>query len=125
MEINYISPDFPIYLIHVQTYVTLYSFGTGSDVLLGQDFLKRFIPVTFGKDTVTSTTNEGLVMIPTKNEYQLKVKPGEEDNLQETMHNLTKIQKIVKHADIHGQKPLQAISDKLHGDCTASRPGAF
>lgn len=64
-------------------------------------------------------------MIPAKNEYQLKVKPSEEDNLQDTMHNLTKIQKIVKHAEIHGQKALQAISDKLHKDCTASRPNAF
>jgi len=81
MEINYISLDFPVYLNHVQTYVTLYSFDTGSDVLLGQDFLKRFLPVTFGKDTVTFTTNEGPVVIPTKNEYQLKVKPSEEDNL--------------------------------------------
>jgi len=41
------------------------------------------------------------------------------------MHNLTKIQKIVKHLETHGQKALQAISDKLHGDCKTSRPDAF
>jgi len=64
MQINYISPDFPVYLNHVQTYVTLYSFDTRSNILLGQDFLKRFLPVTFGKDFVTFTTNEGPVIIP-------------------------------------------------------------
>jgi len=106
MAINHISPDFPVYLNHVQTYVTLYSFDIGSDVLLGQDFLKRFLPVTFGKDSVTFTTVEGPIMIPAKNDYQLKVKPSEEDNLQDTMQDLTKIQKIVKHAEIHGQKTL-------------------
>ena len=64
-------------------------------------------------------------MIPAKNEYQLKVDPSEEDNLQDTMQNLTKIQKIFKHAEIHGHKTLHAISDKLHQNCTTSRPDAF
>ena len=125
MEINHISPYFPIFLNNVQTYVTLYSFDTGSDVLLGQDFLKIFLPVTFGKDSVTFTTLEGPVQVQAKNDFQIKVKPTNEDKIQDSLQDLSKIQKIIKNVELHGQSTLQAISDKLRRDCTSNRPDAF
>jgi len=125
MEINHIAPSFPIYLNNVQVKVTLYSFDTGSDFLLGQDFLNDLLPVTFGRGTVTFTTPEGPVSLPSSSDYQIRVQPTDQDSVHLSLQDLTKINKIVKNAELHGPKTLEKISDKLRKDGTASRPDAF
>ena len=125
MEISHIAPEFPIFLNDVQVFVTLYSFDTGADVLLGQDFLKKYFPVTFGQDYVIFSTTAGPITIPASSDYKLNVQPEDQDPLQYSLQDLTKINKIVKNAELNGPKTLQQISDKLRADCTSSRPDAF
>lgn len=125
MEINHIALDFPIYLNNVQVKFTLYSFDTGSDFLLGQDFLNDLLPVTFGRGTITFTTLEGRVSLPSSSDYQIRVQPTDQDLVHHSLQDLTKINRIVKNAKLHGHKTLEKISDKLRKDCTASRLDAF
>lgn len=50
MKISYVAPDFPIYISSTIVYVTLYNYDNGSNIILGQDFLKRHIPMIGYKD---------------------------------------------------------------------------
>ena len=45
MNIRAMAPDFPIILNGIPISVNLYSFDTGSDILLGQDFVRRHLPL--------------------------------------------------------------------------------
>ena len=109
----------------VQVKVTLYIFDTGSDFLLGQDFLNDLLLVTFGKGTVTFNTSGGPVSFPSSSDYQIRVQPTDQDLVYYNLQDLTKINRIVKNAELHGPKTLEKISNKLRKDCTASRPDAF
>lgn len=64
MEIGHIAPEFPILLNDVQVFVTLYSFDTCVDILLGQDFLKKYLRVTFRQDYVIFSTTVGHITVP-------------------------------------------------------------
>ena len=50
MKMSYVALDFPIYISSTIVYVTLYNYDTRSDILLGQDFVKRHIPMIGYKD---------------------------------------------------------------------------
>ena len=48
LKIKFIAPDFPIYIQEEKVPVTLYCFDTGADILLGQDFVNKCLPLTVG-----------------------------------------------------------------------------
>lgn len=50
MKISYVAPDFPTYISSTIVYVTLYNYDTGSNILLGQYFLKSHMPMISYKD---------------------------------------------------------------------------
>lgn len=53
MKISYVAHDFPIYISSTIVYVTLYNYDTGSNILLGQYFVKRHMPMIVDKDQIT------------------------------------------------------------------------
>lgn len=53
------------------------------------------------------------------------VKADEVRNFDEAVTDLSKIQKIVKHAEIYGPAILADIVNKLKIDCTAEHPHTF
>jgi hypothetical protein len=55
MSIKGFAPYFPLYLNGVKTTVNLYNFDTGSDILLGHDFVNKYLPMTVGTNEVTFT----------------------------------------------------------------------
>jgi hypothetical protein len=125
MAILHVAPDFPIMLNDVPTYVTLYSRDTGADIFLGQDFVKRHMPLIVNIDSLILTIQQNQVKLPLKSSYIMRVTPETPDILEDSLQDLTKIQKIVRHADIHGQEFLKDIIQKLRDDCTADFPDAF
>jgi hypothetical protein len=60
-----------------------------------------------------------------KTNYVIHISPDTPDTIEETLQDLTKIQKIVRHADIHGQEILKDIVQKLKDECTSDFPDAF
>ena len=76
------------------------------------------MPVTFGQDYVIFSTTAGPIRVPASSDYKINVQPEDQDPLQYSLQDLTKIDKIVKNAELHGPKTLQQISDKLRADCT-------
>ena len=125
MAILHVAPDFPIMLNDVPMYVTLYSRDTGADIFLGQDFVKRHMPLIVNIDSLILTIQQNQVKFPLKSSYIMRVTPETPDILEDSLQDLTKIQKIVRHADIHGQEFLKDIIQKLRDDCTADFPDAF
>jgi hypothetical protein len=107
------------------TYVTLYSLDTGDDILLGQDFVKRHMPLIVNTDSLCLTVQQQQIKLPMKTSYVIHISPDAPDTIEETLHDLTKIQKIVRHADIHGQEILKDTVQKLKDECTSDFPDAF
>jgi hypothetical protein len=73
MDIKYICPDFPIYISDHKVPVTLYSFDTGSDLLLGQDFVNKCLPLTYFLKHVNFTINTKIVSVPSKSDFTSRV----------------------------------------------------
>ena len=69
-------------------------------------FLKGYLPDTFAKEIVTVTTSSGPIEIPAKSEYQVVVASKQPDVLQSALNDLSKIQNIIKNAELHGTKTL-------------------
>jgi hypothetical protein len=74
MKIEKICPDFPLYIQNLKVPVTLYSFDTGSDILLGQDFVNKCIPLTVTRDCLILSLYHQKVSVPYKTEFQCRVK---------------------------------------------------
>ena len=94
-------------------------------MLLGQDFIKKFMPITIEKNLIIFSIQGDKVQVPAKSKYTLRVKPDEVSNFDEVVTDLSKIQKIVKHAEIHGPAILSDIVKKLKNYCIAEDPVAF
>jgi len=103
----------------------LYSLDTGADILLGQDFVKRHMPLIVNTDSLCLTVQQQQVKLPMKTNYVIRISPDTPDTIEEDLQDLAKIQKIVRHADIHGQEILKDIVQKLKDECTYDFPDAF
>ena len=55
----------------------------------------------------------------------IRISPDTPDTIEETLQDLTKIQKIVRYDDIHGQEILKDIVQKLKYECTSNFHYAF
>jgi hypothetical protein len=70
LKINHICPDFPIYIQDQKIPVTFYSFDTGSDILLGQDFVNKCLPLTVRHSELQLTINGKIVKTPSKTDLK-------------------------------------------------------
>jgi hypothetical protein len=128
MPIKHICPDFPIYINDRKVPVTLYSFDTGSDILLGQDFVNKCLPMTVHSSSIDFTISNKVVSVPTKNDFVSRVPHDTTQNqkaLDVSASSLIKIQKIIKHVEIHGLDAIRNIKTKIENDCTSELPNAF
>jgi hypothetical protein len=112
-------------LNYVPMYVTLYSLDIGEDILLGHDFVKRHMPLIVNIDSLIFIVQQNQVKLPMKSSYIMRVSPETPNILEYSLQDLTKIQKIIRHDDIHGHEFLKDIVQKLRDDCTADFPDAF
>lgn len=103
MNISYGAPDFPIYISSTIVYVTLYNYDTRFDILLGQDFVKRHMPMIFNKHRITISVQNLKVYVPVKKRYSIRFSPNNVDTLTEAIEDLSKIKKIVKHVELHAR----------------------
>ena len=71
------------------------------------------------------TTSSSPVSLPSKSDYNIVVPPEQSNLLHTTLIDLSKIQKIIKNAELHGKKMLQPVADKLRKDCTSECPDDF
>ena len=103
MKIEYVCPDFPIYIRDMKVPVTLYSFDTGSDILLGQDFVNKCLPLTVRHSELQLTINGKIIKTPSKTDFVSRIieKPSTR-KLELSASSLVKIQKIVKNVNMHG-----------------------
>jgi len=126
MKIEFICPDFPVYILGHKIPVTLYSFDTGTDILLGQDFVNKCLPMNVGQSDITLTYNGKTIKVPRKTYYESRIieKPSEK-KLDHSAQSLIKIQKILKHVNLHGSEVIKDIKDKIETDCTSDYPDAF
>jgi len=126
LKINHICPDFPIYIQDQKILVTLYSFDTGSDILLGQDFVNKCLPLTVGHSELIMTVNGKSIKVPSKTVYESRiVEKTTTKQLEHSASSLVKIQKIVKNVNIHGSEVIKEIKEKIEKDCTFEYPDAF
>lgn len=126
MKIEYVCPDFPIYIRDIKVPVTLYSFDTGSDILLGQDFVNKCLPMTVKHSSLILTIANGPVSVPIKHDYVSRVNHNPiQKELEQSATSLIKIQKIVKHVENHGAEAIQKIKEKNENNCTSDAPNAF
>jgi hypothetical protein len=103
LKINHICPDFPIYIQDQKIPVTFYSFDTGSDILLGQDFVNKCLPLTVGNSFVQLNINGKSLKIPSKTVFESRISDKESTKkLENSASSLVKIQKIVTNANKHG-----------------------
>jgi hypothetical protein len=126
IKIKHICPDFPIYVQDQKIPVTLYSFDTGSDILLGQDFVNKCLPLTVGHSELQLTVNGKIVKVPSKTVFESRIieKPTAR-RLEHSASSLVKIQKIVKNVNMHGSEVIKEIREKIEKDCTSEYPDAF
>ena len=113
IEIKYIAPYFPILLGNVRTYVTLYFFDTGADMLLGQDFVKKHFHMLVKEESIEFIVQSKKVWVPAKTEFTMRVSARTPDLVEESLKDLNKIKKLVIHAHLHGQDILANIVKKL------------
>jgi hypothetical protein len=73
LKIQYIAPDFPIYLQEEKVSVNLYCFDTGADILLGQDFVNKCLPMMIGKDFVQFTVFGKDLKLSSKSTYETRI----------------------------------------------------
>jgi len=66
LKISHIAPDFPIYIQDAKVSVTFYSFDTGADILLGQDFVNKCLPMTVGNKFVQLHIEGKTLKVPSK-----------------------------------------------------------
>jgi hypothetical protein len=124
--IKFIAPDFPIYIKGIKIPVTLYSFDTGTDILLGQDFVNKCLPMTVGDKFIRLSYKNQSFQIPSKSTYENRVVVKETTNsVEKTTSSLIKIQKIVKHVDMHSDELIKDIKEKIEAECTSDHPDAF
>jgi hypothetical protein len=98
---------------------------TRVDILLGKYFFKRHMPLIVNIDYLCLTVQQQQIKLPMKIDYVICISPDTPDTIEETIQYLTKIQKIVRHVDIHGQEFLKDIVQKLKYECTSDFPDAF
>lgn len=111
MEIIHIAPDFPLCLNNFQVFVTLYNFYTGTNFLLGQDLLKKLILVIFDIYYVTFSTTKAPVIVPASNDYTINVQLVEEDQIQCSLQDLSKVLRFMvqKHYKIFQTRFIKII----------------
>jgi hypothetical protein len=73
LKIKHIAPDFPIYIQEEKVPVTFYSFDTGSDILLGQDFANKCLPLTIGNKFVQILINGKTLKVPSKSVFETRI----------------------------------------------------
>lgn len=126
LQIKFIAPDFPIFIENVKIPVTFYSFDTGSDLLLGQDFVNKYLPMTVGDQFVRLTYNQKSIKIPSKSVYENRIVVKQTTHsLEQIASSLTKIQKIVSNIENHGADIIKDIRLKIEKECTSDYPDAF
>ena len=81
--------------------------------------------MTVGRSSITFTVQSQKIEVPVKSNYMVRIKPDEQDKVEDPIKELSKIQKIIKHAEIHGQEVLKDVEETLKTDCTADHPDAF
>jgi hypothetical protein len=114
LKIKHIAPDFPIYIQDQKIPVTFYSFDTGSDILLGQDFVNKCLPMTVGYQFVQLTINGKALKIPSKTVFESRIIEKETTkHLEHSASSLVKIQKIVTNANKHGLDIIKEVKEKI------------
>jgi hypothetical protein len=73
LKIKFIAPDFPIYIQEEKVLVNLYCFDTGVDILLGQYFVNKCLPLTVGNNYVQLTILGNTLKIPSKSTYETRI----------------------------------------------------
>jgi hypothetical protein len=126
LKIKFICPDFPIYIQDCRIPVTFYSFDTGSDILLGQDFVNKCLQLTVGLQYVQLTILGKSIKVPSKTVYENRIVEKERRKKVElSASSLVQIQKIVNNANKHGAEVIKEIKEKIEKDCTSDYPDAF
>lgn len=126
LKIKFICPDFLIYIQDCRIPVTFYSFDTGSNVLLGQDFVNKCLPLTVGLQYVQLTILGKSIKVPSKTVYENRIVEKEtRKKVELSASSLVKIQKIVNNANKHGGEVIREIKDKIEKYCTSDYPDAF
>jgi len=125
MKIEYISPDFPLYIQNQKIPVTLYSFDTGTDILLGQDFVNKCLSMTVSHSLLSLTYNGHTIKVPSKTSYESRIVEKALPKLEQSAKSLIKIQKIINNVQNHKSEVLKDIREKIERNCTSDNPNAF
>lgn len=83
------------------------------------------MPITIERNLIICSVQGEKVKVPAKNNFTIRVKPNETNTLEEELTDLSKVQKIVKHAELHGSTILFDIVNQLKTNCTTDHPDAF
>jgi len=102
MIIRSMAPDFLIILNGIHTFVNLYSFDTCSYILLGQDFVRRHLPLVVEVSHICLNIQVRTIKIQSKSRYVNRIVDPIPNIFECSLDKLAKINRVIRNAKIQG-----------------------
>lgn len=119
------APDFSIILNGITTSINLYSFDTGSDIFLGQDFLRRHLPLVVEASHIGLNIQRRTVKISSNSSYVNRIVDPSPYIVEYSLEKLENINKVIRNAKTQGPTYIKGIKGKIEAECTVDAPNVF
>jgi hypothetical protein len=83
------------------------------------------MPLILNIDSLCLIVQQQQINLHMKTNYVISISSDTRDTIEATLQDLTKIQNIFRHVDIHGQDILKYIVQKIKDESMLDFPNAF